>query len=62
PLQCLTQRYRRQASSHILFGVWLKSGMRSSIRGDGNWTNENHDIIWRVGDGYSGEYHDVDKP
>jgi len=26
------------------------------------WTNENHDIIWRVGDGYGGEYHDVDKP
>lgn len=26
------------------------------------WTNDNHDIIWRVGDGYGGEYHDVDKP
>jgi hypothetical protein len=26
------------------------------------WTSENHDIIWRVGDGYGGEYHDVDKP
>jgi len=25
------------------------------------WTNENHDIIWRVGDGYGGPYHDVDK-
>jgi hypothetical protein len=22
----------------------------------------NHDIIWRAGDGYGGEYHDVDKP
>lgn len=26
------------------------------------WTNDNHDIIWRVGDGYGGDYHDVDKP
>lgn len=24
------------------------------------WTNDNHDIIWRVGDGYGGPYHDVD--
>lgn len=24
------------------------------------WTNDNHDIIWRTTDGYGGEYHDVD--
>ncbi|MGY2192992.1 hypothetical protein [Pseudomonas pergaminensis] len=26
---------------------------------ESEWTNDNHDIIWRVGDGYGSEYHQV---
>ncbi|WP_455912562.1 hypothetical protein, partial [Pseudomonas putida] len=34
----------------------------SALLKPSEWTNNNHDIIWRAGDGYGGEYHDVDKP
>lgn len=26
---------------------------------ESEWTNDNHDMIWRVGDGYGSEYHHV---